>query len=123
MLNYNKVILTGFVAAKPVTRVAGASTVTRFSLGVTEKYFGNDGSARERTYWARIVAWNARGTNAEKYLDKGSHVLVEGQLRYNDWVDKETQQERSQTEIHADSIKFLDRKPGSDSYVELPAVA
>lgn len=123
MLNLNKVMLTGFLADKPITRLAGDSTVTRFSMGVTVKYFDNEAVERERTYWARVVAWNARGKSAARHLDKGSHVLVEGQLRFNEWVDEASQQKRSQTEIHADNILFLDRKSGTESSVELPDAA
>jgi len=49
--------------------------------------------------------------NAAQYLKKGSHVLIEGSLRTSEWDDKDSGQKRWKTEVHANQVIFLDKKP------------
>ena len=45
----------------------------------------------------------------EKYIKKGSRLYIEGKIRTNSWVDKNSQEKRYSVEIFADNIVFLDR--------------
>ena len=111
MNNLNRVILTGYLGKDPETQPAGATTVTKFSVAVTDRWKDGAGEKQDRTNWLSIVVWNGNGENVAQYLKKGSHVLVEGSLRVSEWDDKESGQKRSRTEVHASQVIFLDKKP------------
>lgn len=110
MNNLNRVILTGYLGKDPETATAAATTVTKFSLAVTDRWKGAAGEKQERTNWLNVVVWNGNGENVAQYLKKGSHVLIEGSLRTSEWDDKDTGQKRWKTEIHASQVIFLDKK-------------
>jgi single-strand DNA-binding protein len=107
----NRVILTGYLGKDPEVQPAGATTVTKFSVAVTDRWKDGAGEKQERTNWLNVVVWNGNGENVAQYLKKGSHVLVEGSLRVSEWDDKESGQKRWRTEVHASQIIFLDKKP------------
>lgn len=111
MNNLNRVILTGYLGKDPETQPAGATTVTKFSVAVTDRWKDGAGEKQDRTNWLSIVVWNGNGENVAQYLKKGSHVLVEGSLRVSEWDDKDSGQKRSRTEVHASQVIFLDKKP------------
>ncbi|MEA2416443.1 MAG: single-strand DNA-binding protein [Thermoanaerobaculia bacterium] len=110
MFSLNRVIVTGYLGKDPETAQAAATTVTKFSLAVTDRWKDGSGEKQERTNWLNIVVWNGNGENVAQYLKKGSHVLIEGSLRTSEWDDKETGQKRWKTEIHASQVIFLDKK-------------
>lgn len=111
MNNLNRVIVTGYLGKDPETQPAAATTVTKFSLAVADRWKDGAGEKQERTNWINIVVWNGNGENVAQFLKKGSHVLVEGSLRVSEWDDKESGQKRWRTEVHASQVIFLDKKP------------
>jgi single-strand DNA-binding protein len=110
VFSLNRVIVTGYLGKDPETAQAAATTVTKFSLAVTDRWKDSSGEKQERTNWLNIVVWNGNGENVAQYLTKGSHVLIEGSLRTSEWDDKDTGQKRWKTEIHASQVIFLDKK-------------
>src|ERR1700680_2760635 len=61
------------------------------------------------TEWHRIVVWGKLGEFAST-LKKGTHLLVEGELRSREYIDKKnTDVKRRVWEVRADSILKLDR--------------
>jgi len=61
------------------------------------------------TEWHRIVVWGKLGEFANT-LKKGTHLLVEGELRSRKYADKKNQDvQRRMWEVRADSILKLDR--------------
>jgi single-strand DNA-binding protein len=110
VFSLNRVIVTGYLGKDPETAQAATTTVTKFSLAVTDRWKDSSGEKQERTNWLNVVVWNGNGENVAQYLKKGSHVLIEGSLRTSEWDDKETGQKRWKTEIHASQVIFLDKK-------------
>lgn len=107
---HNSVTLVGFLGRDPEVRVtANGTAVARFSVATTERFINGKGKKQEDTYWHTIVAWGKQAELVEKYLSKGSRVLVEGKLTYKDWEDKEGNK-RTSTEIVLRKIVFLDNK-------------
>lgn len=72
------------------------------TLGVATSEYWNDkstGEKKEKTEWHTVVIFNERlGVIAEKYLNKGSKVYIEGQLQTREWEDN-TATKRKTTEI------------------------
>lgn len=122
MNNLNRVILTGYLGKDPEIQPAGATTVTKFSVAVTDRWKDGAGEKQERTNWLNVVVWNGNGENVAQYLKKGSHVLIEGSLRVSEWDDKESGQKRSRTEVHASQVIFLDKKP-EETKASLPSTS
>jgi single-strand DNA-binding protein len=110
VLNLNRVIVSGYLGRDPETDPAGDTTVTRFSVAVTDRWKDGAGEKQERVNWLPVTVWNGRGENVAQFLKKGSHVLIEGSLRTSEWEDKESGQKRWKTEIVASQVIFLEKK-------------
>lgn len=104
----NKVILMGNVGRDPSIRYVGDKPVAEFSLATTERQRpAADGSViPERTDWHNIVMWGPAAEIAEKYIRKGTRLLVEGKIRTRVWEDRNAIK-RNITEIYVDSFELL----------------
>lgn len=101
-MSYNKVILAGNLGAAPEMRQTstGKSVVT-LSIATSE--------GKDQVEWHKVVVWNEQAELCQKYLDKGSKVLIEGRLTTRSWDDK-SGQKRFSTEIQANRVVFLSPK-------------
>jgi single-strand DNA-binding protein len=112
----NRAQLIGHLGKKPEVRtnLAGGKVVS-FPVATSERWTDErTGERVERTEWHRIVIFNPKlGELAEKYLDKGSRVFIEGLIRTRKWQDREGV-DRYTTEIQLPSfngtLTFLDSK-------------
>lgn len=108
----NKVILLGNVGRDPKIRFVDTRQVAEFSLATTEKPRPNpDGTPSaipELTEWHNIVMWGRAAEFAEKYIRKGTRMLVEGKIRTRFWEDHNAIK-RTITEIYVDSFEILPR--------------
>jgi len=111
MASVNRVFLIGHLGKEPELRTTqGGSSVCNLTLATDESYTGRDGNRVERTEWHRVTAFAKHAENCANYLHKGSLVFVEGSLQTRKWQDQ-SGQDRYTTEIKADRVQFLDRKP------------
>lgn len=109
MPNLNRVTLIGHLGADPDTKAAGESTVTKFSIAVTDRWKdGKTGEKHEHTNWIPVTAWNGVGERLGEFIHKGSLVLVEGSLRVSNYEEGDSR--RYYTEVVASNVVFLDRK-------------
>lgn len=114
MLNLNNVIISGYLGKDPETSPAGETTVTKFSVAVTDRWKKGD-ERQERVNWLPVVVWNGNGENVAQFLHKGSHVIIQGALRTSEWDDKDAGVKRWKTEIVADKVIFLDKKADAEA--------
>ena len=107
----NKVILIGNLGKDPEMRSnPSGSAVTNITLATSDTWKDkNTGKPQERTEWHRVVFFNRLAEIAEKYLEKGSKVYVEGSLRTRKWQGQDGQ-DRYTTEIVANEMQMLDSK-------------
>lgn len=107
----NKVILCGFVGADPTIRYIERRPIAEFTLATREPaYTAPDGQqVPEITEWHRIIMWDAQAEFAEKYIRKGSRLLLEGKLRTRVWEDR-TAIKHKVTEIYVSSFELLPRQ-------------
>jgi single-strand DNA-binding protein len=97
----NKVILIGNLGRDPEVRHApDGSRIVQLSVATSESWKDKTtGERKDRTEWHRVVIFNERlGEIAEKYLQKGSKVFLEGQLQTRKWQDNHNV-ERYTTEV------------------------
>ncbi len=116
-MSVNKVILVGNVGKDPEVRYFdNDQAVANFTLATTERGFKTrDGQEiPDRTEWHNIVAWRGLAKIAESYIKKGTQIYVEGKIRTRSYDDPNGVK-KYVTEIYAESIQLLGRKPGSDS--------
>lgn len=126
MASINKVILVGNVGRDPEVRYVDKDLpVATFSLATTTRgYKAKNGTQiPEHTEWHRIVLWRNLAKIAEQYVKKGTPLYIEGKLQTRSWTDQQGIQ-RSVTEIVANEMQLLGKKPGeSESVPEQPKTA
>ena len=126
----NKVILIGNVGVDPEVRYTGDASngakVATIRLATSERYKDRSGNLQEHTEWHTVVAWRNTADVVEKYVKKGTQIYIEGRLRTRSWEDQ-TGNKRYTTEIMADTLQLLGRKPegqgGNQSYAQQAAPA
>ncbi|GAA5799610.1 hypothetical protein EDC94DRAFT_597961 [Helicostylum pulchrum] len=100
----NKVTLIGRIGADPTTNGVGERHVTNYTLATSDTRQDKEGNLVKRTQWHRIAYWQS-GEWFSK-VKKGDLVYVEGNIRYNDYMDKDGNP-RTKTEINQTSFKLL----------------
>lgn len=113
-MSVNKVILVGNVGKDPEVRYLDKDVaVANFTMATTERTITlqNGTQIPERTEWHNIVAWRGLATLAEKYIKKGTQLYVEGKLQTRSWEKEGIK--RYTTEIYAETIQLLGKKPES----------
>lgn len=116
MSGVNKVILVGNLGKDPEVRtIDNGAKAASFSLATSESYKDKQGNKVDQTEWHNIVAWKGLAEVAEKYLRKGMTVYVEGKIKTRSW--EKDGQKRYTTEILADSIQMLGKKPESSGEI------
>lgn len=105
MASFNKVILMGNLTRDPELRYTnGGKAVCDFSIAVNKKQNGED-----KVNYFDITCWEKSAENCNKYLSKGSSVMVEGELNQQRWDDRETGAKRSKICVQAHNIQFMSK--------------
>lgn len=86
----NSVRLTGFLGNKPdIKRFGDNKSLARVAIAVNERYKNQAGEWLTDTQWHNLVLWGKQAVFAEKSLEKGSEVSIEGKLINRTYVDRE----------------------------------
>jgi len=106
----NKVSLIGNLGTDPEVKVfdSGKKKV-RMSLATSDNYRNNNGEKVEQTQWHNLILWGKVAEVAEKYLQKGSELAVEGKLTYRSYDDKNGEKKYI-TEIIVNELIMLGKK-------------
>ena len=97
----NKVILVGNLGREPEIRtMQNGGKVCNLSVATSERWKDRTtGENQERTEWHRVVIFDDRLADvAERFLQKGSKVYLEGELQTRKWQDQ-SGQDRYSTEV------------------------
>ena len=109
----NRVLLSGRLTRDPELKyTAGGIGVCNFSLAVNRRYKDQSGQWRDEATFINVVTWNKAAETINKYLHKGSPVIVEGRLESRSW-ETEAGQKRSVIEVRADQVRFLEKSESS----------
>ncbi|MCX8050667.1 MAG: single-stranded DNA-binding protein [Chlorobi bacterium] len=118
----NKVLLIGNVGKDPEIRYTPAGVpVAQFSLATNETWRDKEGQLQESTEWHTIVAWRNLAELAERHIQRGTRLFVEGRIRSRSYEDS-SGTKRYVFEIIADSIILLDgrKEQGTSSPPDTP---
>ena len=108
MASLNKVILVGNLTRDPdLRRTPGGASVCNFGMAMNRSYTTAGGEEREEVCFVDVEAWGSWADACSNYLRKGSPVLVEGRLRYDQWEDRETGRKRSKLLVTVERGQFL----------------
>jgi len=104
----NKVILIGNLGTDPEVRhTQGGNAVCNLSVATSETWRDKtSGEMKKATEWHQVVLFGRTGEVAGEYLQKGSKVYIEGQLRTRKWQDA-SGQDRYATEIIGREMQML----------------
>ncbi|HEY0731062.1 MAG TPA: single-stranded DNA-binding protein [Chitinophagaceae bacterium] len=106
----NKVQLIGNLGSKPeIKQTEGGKKLASFSVATNESYRNTKGEKVTETQWHRVVAWGKVADIAEKYLDKGREVAIEGKLVNRSYNDKDGNKKYI-TEVQVSELLLLGAK-------------
>lgn len=103
----NKVQLIGNLGSAPEIRIMDSGKkMARFSIATSETYKNAKGERVKETQWHNIIAWGQVAEIANKYLDKGKEVAIEGKLVHRNYIDK-AGVKKYVTEVHANELLLI----------------
>lgn len=110
----NKVILMGRLTRDPEVRYGGSNNmaIAKFSIAV-DRRFKRDGEPTADFF--NCTAFGKTGEFIEKYVHKGTKVVLDGELRNDNYTNKEGQKVYGMN-IIANSVEFAESKAASQGY-------
>lgn len=112
---YNKVILVGNLTKDIELRYSqGGSAIANTSIATSRKFTSNSGEKKEEVCFVDIVFFARSAEIANQYLRKGSKILVEGRLNFEQWSDQ-SGQKRSKHNIIVETMQMLDSRGDSQN--------
>lgn len=104
----NKVFLIGNLGKDPEFRAfENGGRVAKFTLATNESFINKSGEKVVQTEWHDIEVWEKQAEIADKYLKKGSKVMIEGKIRTDSWQDKTTHEPRQKKVIRCTHFEIL----------------
>lgn len=116
MATFNRVILVGNLTREPeLRRTPSGVAVANMRMAINETYRDRQtGQPREVVCYVDVAAWDRQAETCNQYLSKGSPVLVEGRLVYDEWKNQQGET-RSRVSVRADRVQFLGTPPGVEA--------
>jgi single-strand DNA-binding protein len=106
----NKVQLIGNLGNNPeIITLESGKKLAKFSIATNETYKNAKGEKVTDTQWHNVIAWEKTAEIAEKYLEKGKEVAIEGKLTSRSYDDKDGVK-RYVTEIIVSEMLLLGTK-------------
>jgi len=106
----NKWIGHGNVGGDPEIKTIGENKVAKFSLATNKTFTKASGEKETRTEWHNIILWGKLAELAQKYVTKGSQLIIEGEISYRSYENKQGQTVYV-TEIIGQHMHFTGNKP------------
>ena len=111
---FNKVILVGNLTRDIELRYSqGGMGIANTAIATSRKYTSN-GEKKEEVCFVDITFFARSAEIANQYLRKGSKILVEGRLNFDQWVDQNGQK-RSKHSVVVETMQMLDSKGDNSS--------
>ena len=109
-MKINHIIITGNLVASPSLRETNTGTAVATATIANNEFF-NDGQGERQqvTTFVDVTVWGKSGENFASLAKKGQEIIIEGQLRRNDW-ESEDGQRHSKHFLKAESWQFTQSK-------------
>ena len=110
---YNKVVLVGNLTRDiEVRNSQSGSVVANSAIATSRKFKGQNGEQKEEVCFIDITFFGRTAEIAQQYLRKGSKLLIEGRLVFDQWVDQNGQK-MSKHSVAVETMQMLDNKESS----------
>lgn len=110
----NKVQLIGHLGRSPeVKTFESGKKQVKFTLATNDSYRNANGEKVVDTQWHNLVLWGKLADIAEKYLDKGKEIAIEGRLLNRSYTDKDGNKKYI-SEIQVNELLMLGSKPAAN---------
>jgi single-strand DNA-binding protein len=106
---YNKVILVGNLTRDIELHYAQSGTGIAKTAIATSRKFTSNGEKKEEVCFVDITFFGRSAEVANQYLRKGSKILVEGRLQFEQWVDQ-SGGKRSKHSVIVETMQMLDSR-------------
>lgn len=105
---YQQLTLIGHLGNDPELRHTPSGVpVASFSLAVNRTWTNPEGERQDKTTWFRVTTWRKQAELVNQYLQKGSKVLVVGEIEEaRPYTDRDGNQ-RASLEVNAHNVRFL----------------
>lgn len=105
----NHVQLVGRLGANPEVKVLeDGKKVASFQLAVNESYTKQNGEKISKVQWHRVIAWGHLAGIAERILQKGTQVTIDGKLLNREYTGKQGEK-RNATEVVANELFVVNK--------------
>jgi single-strand DNA-binding protein len=112
---YNKVVLVGNLTRDIELRyMPNGSALAKSAIATSHKYKSQTGEQKEEVCFLDFNIFGRSAEVANQYLRKGSKVLLEGRLVFEQWTAQDGTN-RSKHALRVDTMKMLDSKADSQN--------
>ena len=119
---FNKIILVGNLTRDIELRYSqGGMGIAKTAIATSRKFTSN-GEKKEEVCFVDITFFGRSAEVANQYLRKGSKILVEGRLNFEQWVDQNGQK-RSKHSVTVETMQMLDSKGDNQGGYNAPSNA
>jgi single-strand DNA-binding protein len=114
-MDYCRITMLGRLTQDPEVRYTPSGTaVASFSVAVNRKYRKAESEELvEAVTFVSVRSFGKPAEHAGQYLNKGRQVLVDGELRQDEWADKESGEKRQRLYVVAQRIIYLGKGNGN----------
>ena len=112
---FNKIILLGNLTRDVEIRYTqGGMAIAKSAIATSRKFKSNNGEQKEEVCFVDLTFFSRSAEVANQYLYKGSKILVEGRLQFEQWNDQQGQK-RSKHSIIVETMQMLGDKKSQDN--------
>jgi single-strand DNA-binding protein len=115
-MNINRIIISGNLVANPTLSETNSGTpVASATIANNEFFNGGDRRRQQVTTFVDVTVWGKSGENFAALAKKGQEIIIEAQLRRNDW-ESEDGQKHSKHYLNGESWQFTPKtKQGNNA--------
>jgi len=124
---FNKIVLVGNLTRDIELRYAQSGSAIANTAIATSRKFTQNGERKEEVCFVDITFFGRSAEVANQYLRRGSKILVEGRLKFDQWVAQDGSK-RSKHSVIVETMQMLDSKAdaqasGGADYSAAPAAS
>ena len=114
-MNINRIIISGNLVANPTLRETNSGTPVASATIANNEFFNDgEGERQQITTFVDVTVWGKSAENFASLAKKGQEVIIEGQLRRNDW-ETEDGQKHSKHFLKAENWQFTQYRRQEES--------
>jgi len=107
MASLNKVLIMGNLTKDPEKprRTPSGMAVIDMRVAMNRKFKTQSGEMKDETCFVNVSVWGRQAETCAEYLRKGSQVLIEGRLKYDEW--EKDGQKHNRLSITGERVQFM----------------